>query len=190
MNEPRHEPLDHLALAAVQTRPEDAAVMLHAQPYQSSFILRGESDDVGFLEGFRAGLGFDLPLSPNQAADGGAVTAYWLGPNEWLLLGLAASESLTQALAGTRHAMLENGDGQQIIALSGNRCRDVLAKLCPLDLESPDLVPGRCARSILAGCSVLLVPQTDGGYRIHVARSFADYAWHSLTDAAREYLPK
>ena len=189
-HEPRHEPLAHLALAAQENGPEDAAVMLHALPYQPSLILRGESDDVAFLEAFRGGIGFDLPLAPNHIREGDGVTAYWLGPDEWLLLGQAVSASLTQALAGTRHAIVENGDGQQIIALSGRRCRDLLAKLCPLDLESPELVSGRCARSILAGCNMLLVPRTDGGYHIHVARSFADHAWRSLADAAREYLLK
>jgi sarcosine oxidase subunit gamma len=188
----RHEPLAHLALAAGQGQPDDDGIALQALPYQPSFILRGESDDAAFLEAFRGGLGFNLPLAPNHAAGGAGVTAYWLGPSEWLLLGPAVSESLSQALAGTRHAMVENGDGQQVIALSGPRARDVLAKLCPLDLDGADLngadlAPGRCARSILAGCDMLLVPQDDGAYYIHVARSFADYAWRSLADACREF---
>ncbi len=190
MNQPRHEPLAHLSLAAGQPQPEDAAVMLHTLPNQPSLILRGESDDEGFLEAARTGLGFDLPLAANHVREGGDVTAHWLGPNEWLLLGQVASGSLSQALAGTLHAIVEHGEGRQIIALSGRRSRDVLAKLCPLDLAAPELAPGRCARSILAGCDMLLVPQGEDAYHIHVARSFADYAWRSLADAAGEYLQK
>ncbi len=190
MNQPRHEPLAHLALAAQGKGPEDAAVVLRALPYQPSLILRGESDDEVFLEAARTGLGFDLPLAVNHVSKGDDVTAHWLGPNEWLLLGPIASGSLSQALAGSRHAIVEHGEGRQIIALSGRRRRDVLAKLCPLDLAAPELAPGRCARSILAGCDMLLVPKAEDAYHIHVARSFADYAWRSLADAAREYLQK
>ncbi|MDP6832276.1 MAG: sarcosine oxidase subunit gamma family protein [Alphaproteobacteria bacterium] len=187
MSQPRHEPLAHLALASAQAQPEEAGATLQALPYRPSVILRGESGDKAFPKAAAGGLGFDLPVAANHAAGDGGVTAYWLGPSEWQLLGLADTEDLTQALAETRHAIIENADGQQAIALSGHRARDVLAKLCPLDLEDPGLVPGRCARTVLAGCTVLLVPREDGAYHIHVARSFADYVWRMLAEAGSEF---
>ncbi len=187
MSQPRHEPLAHLALAAGPAQSEVAGVSLQALPYRPSVILRGESGDGAFLKAARDGLGFDLPVKANHAAGNDEVAAYWLGPSEWQLLGLADTEPLSQALAQTRHAIIENGDGQQAIALSGPRARDVLAKLCPLDLEDPGLVPGRCARSVLVGCTALLVPREDGAYHIHVGRSFADYVWRMLADAGLEF---
>ncbi len=190
----RHQPLAHLALAAAREVPRpDAGVTLRALPYQPSIILRGESSDATFVEAFRAGMGFDLPLAPNHVSSHDEFTALWLGPSEWLILGdvgpvaPAGQGRLAKALAGRRHAIISHGDGQQIIALSGPRARDVLGKLCPLDLESPDLAPGHCARSILARCGILLHPQPGGAYHLHVARSFADYAWRVLAEAGLEF---
>jgi sarcosine oxidase subunit gamma len=184
MTAPRHQPLAHLALAAArETSDPDAGVTLRALPFQASNILRGDSGDAAFRAAFHADLGFDLPVAPNHVSGQSGVTALWLGPSEWLILG----HMDPVALAGQRHAVIGNGDGQQIIALSGPRARDVLGKLCPLDLDAPELAPGRCARSILARCAILLHPQLGGAYHIHVARSFADYAWRLLADAGLEF---
>ena len=184
----RHQPLDHLALAAVRETPGlDAGVTLRALPYQASIILRGEGGDAAFLAAFRAGLGFDLPVTPNHVSSHGEFTALWLGPSEWLILGDTGPAGLAKALAGQHHAIINNGDGQQVIAISGPRARDVLGKHCPLDLDGPEFAPGRCARSILARCGILLHPQPDVAFHIYVARSFADYTWRLLADAGLEY---
>jgi sarcosine oxidase subunit gamma len=188
MNPPRHEPLAGLALARGTKTPDQAAgVTLRALPHQPSVILRGDSGNTPFVAAFRAALGFELPLSPNRVGSHDDFTALWLGPSEWLVLGEGGGERLAGYLAGYHHAIVPNGDGQQIIALAGARARGVLAKLCPLDLASPDLDPGRCARSLLARCTMLLHPQTGGAYHIHIPRSLADYAWRSLVDAGQEF---
>jgi len=195
---PRHGALSHLALQAGAGVVTDGAdVTMTALPYRPSLILRGESDDLVFLNTCRAALSFDLPLAANHVNHNETFAALWLGPNEWLVVGDGGREKLAACLGAgpeiCRHALISNGDGQQVIALSGPKARDVLAKLCPLDLDSPDLAPGRCARSVLAGIAITLWPQGDkddstgGGYRIHVGRSFADYAWRIITDAAIEY---
>ena len=183
-----HHPLAHLALSAgPDAETAGAGVVLQALPFCPSMVLRGESSDANFTEAFHAALGFDLPLKPNHVTRWNALAALWMGPNEWLLLGAADGNDLSASLADHRHAIIPNGDGQQIIALSGGRAAEVLAKLCPLDLDDGNLVPGRCARSVLAGIGVLVVPQPDGVYQIHVARSFADYAWRILADASQEF---
>ncbi len=192
MTPPRHEPLAALTLApGTKTPDQTAGVTLRALPYQPSVILRGDGDDAAFVAAFRAGLGFDLPLAPNHVTSHGDFTALWLGPSEWLVVGEGGGVRLAGCLAGRQHAIVPNGDGQQIIALAGPRARGVLAKLCPLDLDSPDLAPdlapGRCARSLLARCTMLLHPQTGGAYHIHIPRSLADYIWRSLADAGQEF---
>jgi sarcosine oxidase subunit gamma len=191
MTRARHEALAHLALAAAgETTGSEAGVTLQAAPYQPAVNLRGESGDAAFVKAFRAGMDFDLPLAANHVNSHAGATALWLGPSEWLIqstTGLVEHGRLAAALAGHRHAIVDHGDGQQIIRISGPRARDVLSKLCPLDLDGPDFAPGRCARSILARCGILLHPQPGGAYHIHVGRSFADYAWRLLADAGLEF---
>ncbi|MFP6698507.1 MAG: sarcosine oxidase subunit gamma family protein [Alphaproteobacteria bacterium] len=203
MSQARHEPLAHLALRApISAASDDAAaddatvtgdasgvagVTMAALPYRPSLILRGESDDAAFLQGCRGALGFDLPVAPNHGAMSDGIAALWLGPSEWLVLGRGCGKRLAETLAGCRHALVTNGDGQQVIALSGPRGGDVLAKLCPLDLAGGALGPGRCTRSVLAGIAMTLWIRPGGVYHIHVGRSFADYAWRILADAGLEY---
>lgn len=178
-----------LAIAKISQNAGDG-IILRALPFQNSIILRGESSDTNFLEAFRAALGFDLPIKPNHVIKYEKYTALWLGPNEWQILGMlieAEYEQLANALEGYRHAIIPNGDSQQIIAISGPFVNDVLSKLCPLDLGQPSFGPGRCARSILAQCTILLHPQNNGTYHIHVGRSFADYVWRMLVVSAQEY---
>lgn len=199
---PRHEALAHLALAAKAAATGTAdGVILRALPYRPSLILRGESDDGFFQAACRAALGFDLPLAPNHAVSGDGFAALWLGPSEWLILGQNGRDRLTEHLSGCRHALICNGDGQQIIALSGFQAGAVLAKLCPLDLERvlaqfpkgatleavKRLYQGRCARSVLAGIAMTVWQPAHGIYHVHVGRSYADYAWRVLADAALEF---
>ncbi|MBT3534300.1 MAG: hypothetical protein HN478_10510 [Rhodospirillaceae bacterium] len=185
---PRHDPLGHLALAAKRNDNTDSAgVTMRALPYRPSLILRGESDDTAFLEGCRKALGIDVPLAPGHVAGGDDFTALWLGPSEWLILGRNGRDRLAENLAGCHHALIDNGDGQQVIALSGARAGAVLSKLCPLDLGGPEMDPGRCARSVLAGIGVTIWRGDTGAFQMHVGRSFADYAWRIIADAGLEY---
>ncbi len=188
MTQARHEALAHLALATRGGHDvAEAGVTMQALSHRPTLILRGESDDKEFLGACRAALGFDLPSVANHVADNGKVTALWLGPSEWMLLGTEISDGLKVALTNCHHALVDIGDGQQVIALTGPRADEVMAKLCPLDLDDDGMAVGRCARSVLAGVAMTLWRQPEGGYHIHVGRSFADYAWRILADAALEF---
>ena len=188
MTQPRHEPLAHLALAGRATDDaKNAAVVLRALPHHPSSILRGESDDPAFLEGFRGAMGFGLPITPLGVTTKNGYGAYWLGPNEWLIMGDESSEHLAASLAGCRHALIRIGDGQQIIAISGARAVDVLTKHCPLDLHDLKRSQPWCSRTVLAGIQITLRNLYDGSYHVHVGRSLADYTWRILEDAALEF---
>ena len=57
-----------------------------------------------------------------------------------------------------------------------------------LDLHPGVFGPGRCAQSSIARCHMLLHQTGDApAYEIYVHRSFSDYLWRWLQDAAREY---
>ncbi len=79
-------------------------------------------------------------------------------------------------------------DGRAVIGLSGPHASDVLMKGCSLDVHPRKFAPGDCAQSMLAKALVIL-HQTDAApaYDIYVERSFADYLWSWLEDAAAEY---
>ncbi|NNG06032.1 MAG: hypothetical protein HKM95_18270 [Inquilinus sp.] len=103
--------------------------------------------------------------------------------------GLA--DRLIEALAGLHATAVDIGDGATTIRLAGPRARDVLAKGCPLDLHPRAFGPGRVAQSVIAQADAVIHQTADDGggpvFEIHVRRSFAEYLWLWLADAALEF---
>jgi sarcosine oxidase subunit gamma len=143
----------------------------------------------------RGVLGLDLPARPGAAqADG--LTALWLGPNEWLVIGGVDREAdladrLNAALAGQFAAVTNVSDNWTVIVLTGPKVLDVLAKSCPLDLHPRAFPAGSVAQTMLTQADVVLhrLDDADGTFklRLYVRRSFAQYAWDWLADSALEY---
>lgn len=171
----------------------DVAVRLGERPFRAQVNLRGEGQKERFRAAVEAALGLALPGTPNTAARAGEITVLWLGPDEWLVVAPPGGEdrtarALLEALSGHRAAVTEVGEARTVIAVSGPRARDVLAKGCTLDLHPRAFGPGRCAQSTLAGVDVI-VHQTDEvpSYELYVPRSVAEHLWLWLEDAALEY---
>lgn len=190
----RQSALAHLHLhARVGKGMPDAAVTLCERPYRGQLLLRGEVSDAGFATAIAQVLGVGLPMEPNTSASAKRCTALWLGPDEWLIIVPDGCETetlsaLTAALSGRHHAVTDVSDGGAVIGLAGARARDVLMKGCSLDLHPRAFAAGQCAQTRLARCHVLLHQiEATPTYDVYTQRSFADYVWRWLEDAAREY---
>ena len=154
--------------------------------------LRGTAVHAAFAAAVGEAFGTALPIAPNTVATGPKGIAYWLGPDEWLLVTAAADEAaiataLRKALAGTHAAVTEVSGGQVVLELRGGDVRALLAKECPFDLYDPEFGPGRCAQTRLAKAAVLLRPLEGGAMELIVRRSFAGYLQRWLADAAAEH---
>lgn len=167
----------------------EGAVALQARPYAAKFSLRGRADDADFRDAVATILGLDLPLQPNTASGDGRRALLWLAPNEWLATAPGDDDQrLAAALADARLHATALGDGRVVIGLCGARAADVLKKGTGLRLDAEALGPGRCAQTRLAQCAVLLHPLGgDGGYDVYCERSYAEYLWLWLADAALEF---
>ena len=167
--------------------PERGLVAIE-RPALGHLNVRGDAADARFAAATAEAFGVALPTAANTVATGPRGVAYWLGPDEWLLVTPAAdeavlAEALRRALAGSHSAVTEVGGGQVVIELRGSQARELLAKECPLDLDAPDFAPGRCAQTRLAKAAVLLRPLDAGAIELIVRRSFSDYVWTWLADA-------
>ncbi len=189
--------LAHRALAARTggAGAAEAGVRLGERPFRGMIALRGDAGDPAFLAAVEDAVGLVPPTAPNTiAATGdGLPRILWLGPDEWLVVTAEGVEAglvhrLSESLGGRHAAVVDVSDGRTVIALAGPRARDVLAKGCPLDLHPRAFAPGRCAQTLLAKAAVILDQVDDApGFEIYVPRSFADYLWRWLEDAAEEY---
>jgi sarcosine oxidase subunit gamma len=190
----RQSALAHLHLEALGVDDPDAAgVVLCEQPFRGQFSLRGNSADHKFVDGVQGVLAVGVPLEPNTVIVAGNITVLWLGPDEWLVVtpdGQEAElvERINDALAGQHFAVSDVSDSRAIIGLTGVHARDVLMKGCSLDLHPRVFNAGNCAQSSLARCHMLLHQINEiPTYDVYVHRSFSDYAWRWLEDAAHEY---
>jgi heterotetrameric sarcosine oxidase gamma subunit len=200
----RQSALAHLGLAA-RARADagrvDAGGVLSERAERGPIVVRGDGASVAFVDAVRAAVGVEPPRTPNTTAGaddpGKGARLLWLAPDEWLLVvGRAAAAgalaALGRALAGEHAAAVDAGDGRAAIGLAGRHAREVLMKGCPLDVDPRAFPVGACAGSTLARAQVVLDHlRTDSlgfpVYDIYVHRSFAEYLWTWLGDAASEY---
>ena len=153
--------------------------------------LRGDGEDVEFLNGVESTLGQSLPTAPNTVSNG-EHHVYWLGPDEWLIVSTAnnaagLATSLQDALNNQHVSINDISGGQVTVQLEGDNVRDTLSKGCPIDFHADVFRPGDCAQSGLAKTGVLIgcfdLPNT---FELIVRRSFADYLARWLRHAARD----
>jgi sarcosine oxidase subunit gamma len=173
--------------------PGAAAIRVWEQAFLGHINLRGDPGDARFAAAVKDVLGAELPVAPNTLAIERAIAIYWLGPDEWLVVTpgdreRAIADQLRAAFGALHVAVTELSGGQTVVELRGASVRELLSKECPLDFDPRAFPPGTCAQSHLAKAPVLLHALDDGqGFALVIRRSFADYFWLWLEDAAAEY---
>ncbi|MDZ7829950.1 MAG: sarcosine oxidase subunit gamma family protein [Halofilum sp. (in: g-proteobacteria)] len=173
--------------------PADAGVTLTERPFVGFLNLRGDSDDTAFTRAVREVTGLDLPVEPNTFVENDEFGAIWLGPNEWYVTTpvgdeLPVLEKLESALAGQHFAVNDLTSGLTTVRLSGTNARDLLEKGCTLDLHPRSFGSGQCAQTLVAKSGALILYRSDEPtFELVIRRSFADYLFVWLEDAAAEY---
>lgn len=122
---------------------------------------------------------YPLPIEPNMAVDDGRRAALWLGPDEWLILGPAGATAeiaaeLEAAFAHVDRSLVDVSANRVAIELTSPGRFDLLAHVCPLDLDPRVWTTGRCAQTLLGRAQVVLQERTETT-GILVRPSFTDY---------------
>jgi sarcosine oxidase subunit gamma len=130
-------------------------------------------------------IGFDPP-GPGRALRVGDVEAVCAGPSRWIVIvhgGAHAADAAPPGLAVTGLSA-----ARVLIALSGPKARDALAKGASIDLSEAAFGPGAAAATRIGHVAATLWrPQEQDGLRILVARSYAQALADWLLLAGREY---
>lgn len=194
------EPLGHQSplvafypLESGADAPVAMPVVIEERPFLGHINMRGDPSDRAFRDAVTDIIEFAIPMDANTVTAHEQRVACWLGPNEWLLIcgedeKAVLAAKLRDGLGTLFAAVTDVSSGQTIIRIGGQNALDVLAKGCTLDLHPRVFGSGRCAQSSIAKSGALIrhvdeTPTLD----IVVRRSFADYLWQWLTDAAAEY---
>jgi sarcosine oxidase subunit gamma len=159
-----------------------ATVRLTPASPASRISLRAPAESVAALSG---ALKLDLPTKPKTSGHAGARLALWLGPDEWLvidesgadLMGLAASSSALHAATDISHR-------NTAIIVSGPGAEKTLAAGCPQDISRDVFPVGACSRTVFGKVEIVLLRMDDETFRVECWRSFSDYAFGLLAEAA------
>ncbi|MBK0327819.1 sarcosine oxidase, gamma subunit [Rhodobacteraceae bacterium F11138] len=135
----------------------------------------------------QAFLGVALP-DVARTAEKAPFSVFWMGPEQWMIEAPHDShEDLAtqiKAALGDTASVTEQTDGWVRFDLTGERCHDVLERLCNADSRS--MPPGSATRTQLEhlGCFLIRRPQ-DSHFSVLGPRSSAGSLHHALETAAK-----
>lgn len=159
-------------------------VVLNPVENMERISLRAEDKAVA---GLGKAIGLSLPKKPNTSITKSDVTALWIGPDEWLILGKEGSEleaKLNKVKTGLYSAVAVN-HRNTAITVSGANAVNALNGGCPRDLSLEAFPVGDCGRTIVAKAEVVLWRTAEDTFHVECWRSFSDYVWKYLADSAR-----
>ncbi|WP_410540062.1 sarcosine oxidase subunit gamma [Streptomyces sp. KL2] len=192
---PLRSPLSqYAARLAAATRTSGGAIRLAELPFLSQLNVRLDAKGAA-AEAVGLALDLPLPLQPNTVVRTGELTALWLGPDEWLLVGPPGIERdlesrIRQAAGDEFVSVIDVSAQRTTLLVTGPRARDLLAHGCSLDLHPRAFGAGRCAQTTLGRTQVVLVARNNpnAGFWVLVRSTFAGYLADWLLDAATEYV--
>ncbi|MFW8594049.1 sarcosine oxidase subunit gamma [Cribrihabitans neustonicus] len=155
----------------------------------ASFALRQGGEEAGRAAAQEV-LGAPLP-GPAGWCDTGVFTAWWMGPDLWMVSAPYASHALLarqlKQAAGDAASVVEQTDGWCRFDLEGARCFGVLERLCNADIRAGK--PGDATRTVMEHLGVFLLCHEPGQrYSIIGPRSSAGSLHHALAAAAKSVI--
>ncbi|MGZ2258500.1 sarcosine oxidase subunit gamma [Roseobacter sp. A03A-229] len=158
-------------------------------PLQGMITLRGDLSSAAVKKAAKAAVGLAVP-GPGTAEIDDEAGLCWMSPDELLVLCPYAEVagtlgSLHQALAKTHALAVNVSDARASFTVSGPHTREVLAKLCPVDLAPDQFTPGMFRRTRMAQVPAAFWMRDDQSFRIVCFRSQAQYVFDLLTVAAQ-----
>ena len=135
-----------------------------------------------------------LETQHGRARRDGGVLVIGSAPGEWTLIGDASAATLAKracdAAAGEFSNSIDQTHGRALLRLSGEHTRELLAKVCGIDLDDRITPDGTAFRSSVAKLVCDVVREDRDGapsYWIHCERSSGQYLFDALVDAGEEF---
>ncbi|MDH6233602.1 sarcosine oxidase subunit gamma [Mesorhizobium soli] len=132
-------------------------------------------------------LGVTLPQKAKTSASKDGRTALWLGPDEWLVIDEKGNDPLADC-AGVNQLHSAVGISHRNVAISvtGPAAAACINAGCPQDLSLAGFPVGACSRTILGKSEILLLRTAEDAFRVECWRSFSDYVFTFLAQAATD----
>lgn len=130
-----------------------------------------------------------LPQKPKSSATNkNGRIALWLGPDEWLIIDEKADPMTSLTTCKALFSVVDVSHRNTAIKIAGRGARATLEAGCPQDLSDVAFPVGAGSRTVLGKVEVVILRTGPNAYRVECWRSFADYAFRFLADAAKDCL--
>ena len=190
MNEPsRRSALEgHYRIGRFGARSGDGRGIVLAQCRPRALVQINGAPDAAVLAGSLGGTG--AGAAPNRSFRAGEVAYMWNGPGRWLAESDAHPphelvERIEAALGPHGASATDLSHARTVLRVSGAAAEDLLAKLCPIDVEA--MRTGESAVTLAGPFHVQVVRSGDEEFRLYVFRSFGLAMWELLCDEAAEF---
>lgn len=152
--------------------------------------LRGDLASSKMKSAVKAVTGLGLPKQGGVETKGDLAVA-WMSPDELLIVCAYADAqahvaALSKSLASVHALAVNVSDARSVVRVSGAGARDVLAKLCPVDLSPEAFGAGMMRRTRLAQVAAAFWMSGADTFDVICFRSVADYVFETLAVAAEE----
>ena len=151
-------------------------------------VLRARAGQKSAID---AELGCELPIEPLTSTVAGDVCIRWVSPTEWLITSPAdqtpTMEEKLRSNLGDEIAVVDNSGGYICIHLTGLMAELVIRKSTGYDVHLSTFPANKVVTTTFAQAQTILRSLGDAQFELIWRRSFADYMWRWLRDAAYEY---
>ncbi|OLP44025.1 sarcosine oxidase subunit gamma [Rhizobium oryziradicis] len=150
----------------------------------SRISLRAGADAVA---GLSTALNLALPTTPKTSTQSGPSLAFWLGPDEWLVIDESEADLMALcATSGTIHSATNVSHRNTAILVSGPGSVQTLNTACPLNLSQKTFPVGSVTRTVFGKIEIVLYRMNEQDFRVECWRSFAEYAFGMLQEGAAD----
>jgi len=176
------------AVSALQGASYPGFAQIEEQGLRGMITLRGDFADAKFKKAVKALAGVDVPAQTSCTVGKTHVVA-WMSPDELLILCPyteveAGVAMLTKALSGTHFLAANVSDARAVFRVVGDKAREVMAKLAPVDMSSAAFPEGHFRRTRLAQAPAAFWMPDAQTVELICFRSQADYVFELLKRAA------
>ena len=167
-------------------------VMKEIKPIMK-LIIRGKTKD--FITAIGKNLNMILPTEANTSTSGETLTAFWLSPDEWMLVSnevvsedtnaYEVEDNLINNISKTNlGAITDVSDQFVIINIKGSKVFDLFATGSPFNFNEFKNKKGSVVQTILSHIDIIIHLTEINEVNLFVRRSFSQHLYSWLTDGA------
>ena len=156
-------------------------------------IIRGKTRE--FISAIGKNLNMLLPTEANTSTSGETLTAFWLSPDEWMLISnevvkkdtniYEVEDNLINNISKTNlGAITDVSDQFVMINIKGNKVFDLFATGSPFNFNEFKNKKGSVAQTILSHVDVIIHHKQINDVNLLVRRSFSEHLYSWLNDSA------